>query len=346
LPNDRHWASAGRAAYFRARVAEAQGQRGESLDRYARVVLEHPLAFYMLEAYARLAEADAAGARRTLEGAMTREAEGPLLTQEHPEFARLDFRRGLRLLEAGDVDGAKSEFAHSGALGEDASPETLWAVALLYNLGGAPEIGHAFARSRLTDYLSHYPAGRWKTMWQVAYPPAFAPLVEPESRAHGIPAGLAWAVMREESDFFADAESASNAYGLMQLIASTARGVAAGTVYGWDEAQLKRPDASIALGTKLLGILRAGFAHNRALAIAAYNAGGGAVGRWLAARGDEDFDLWVEEIPFDETRGYLKRVLASEAAYGLLYDPAAWDEVTRLPRSASGALDSRDAGSD
>jgi soluble lytic murein transglycosylase len=344
FPTDRHWATGGRAAYFRARAAEASGRRDEAWERYARIMEQQPLAFYMTQAYGRLAAADPARARQTLDFAMAKEEGGHFLTHEHPEFAGLPFQRGLRLLETGDVEAAKREIAASGVLGDDSEPETLWAVALLYDLGGAPEVGHAFARARLTDYLGHYPAGRWKTMWQVAYPRAFASLVEPESHAHGIPAALTWAIMREESDFYADAKSPSNAYGLMQLIARTARGVAAGTTYGWDEAQLKRPDASIALGTKLLGSLRAQFAHNRALAIAAYNAGGGAVSRWIAARGDQDFDLWVEEIPWDETRGYIKRVLASEAAYGLLYDRAAFDEVLGVARRASGALSPRDRG--
>jgi soluble lytic murein transglycosylase len=345
-PNDRHWATAGRAAYFRARAAQAAGAPEEALTRYERLIDEQPLAFYMTQAYARVAEVDPARARRAVDHALAKEESGPLLTHEHPELAGPAFERGLRLLEAGDVDAAKREILLSGVAGEGAEPETLWAVALLYNLGGAPEIGHAFARSRLTDYLGHYPAGRYKTMWQVAYPPAFAPFVESESRAHGIPVALTWAIMREESDFYPEAKSPSSAYGLMQLIASTARGLTAGTAYAADEKGLKRPDASIALGTKLLGGLRSEFAYNPSLAIAAYNGGGGAVGRWISARGDEDFDLWVEQIPWDETRGYVKRVLSSEAAYGLLYDHAALEEVLSIPRRAAGAAHERDAGSD
>jgi soluble lytic murein transglycosylase len=82
------------------------------------------------------------------------------------------------------------------------------------------------------------------------------------------------------------------------------------------------------------------------LAIAAYNGGAGAVGRWLAARGDEDFDLWVEQIPWDETRGYIKRVLSSEAAYALLYDRASLDEVLGIAERASGSPRAGDAGGD
>ena len=107
--------------------------------------------------------------------------------------------------------------------------------------------------------------------------------------------------------------------------------VARGTGFGSDPDSLKRPDVSIALGAKLLGGFRASYSGNRALAIAAYNGGGGSVGRWLAARPNEDFDLWVEEIPFEETRNYLKRVLGNEAAYAFLYAPASLDEVLALP---------------
>ncbi len=56
-----------------------------------------------------------------------------------------------------------------------------------------------------------------------------------------------------------------------------------------------------------------------ALALAAYNAGPGAVSRWLTARGGLEVDEFVEEIPVEETRGYVKRVLRSYAAYRLLY---------------------------
>jgi soluble lytic murein transglycosylase len=128
-----------------------------------------------------------------------------------------------------------------------------------------------------------------------------------------------------------DAKSPSDAYGLMQIIVPTARGLVRGTAFGADPESLKRPEVSITLGAKLLGSLRASYPDNRALAIAAYNGGGGAVGRWLAARAHEDFDLWIEEIPFDETRGYVKRVLANEASYAFLYAPESLGEVLSLP---------------
>jgi soluble lytic murein transglycosylase len=330
FPADRHWATCARAAYFRARASSKTGDREDARARYAKIIEEDPLTFYMTQAYARLAEDDAAAAKRLLDEAAAREPAGTFLTKFHPELQTKGFGRALPLLEAGDVEAAGRELAAAGLTTDAADPELVWLSAQLFTAADAPEIGHAFARRRVTDHLAHYPAGRWRPMWEIAFPKAFEPLVVRESAAAGIPPALTWAIMREESDFYPEAKSPSNAYGLMQLIASTARGIAAGTPYSWTEEGLKRPDASVALGSKLLGSLRGSFG-NGVLAIAAYNGGGGAVGRWLAARGDLDFDLWVEDIPWEETRGYVKRVLASEAAYAYLYDPAALPEVLSTP---------------
>jgi soluble lytic murein transglycosylase len=349
FPDDRHWATQARAAYFRARVAAATGDADDARQRYLRIIDGYPLAFYMTEAYARVAQGDLALARRTLDAAVAREEPGELVTRAHDELARPAFVRGTRLLEVGEIEAARRELG--SIVGDSTDTEVLWTLALLYNRASAPEVGHAFARAKLTEYVAHYPAGRWRAMWEIAYPRAFETIVAKESAAHGIPTPLTWAIMREESDFYPEAKSAANAYGLMQLIVPTARGVAAGTGLPATEEGLKRPEVSIALGTKLLAGLRAQYDANPSLAIAAYNGGAGAVNRWLDARGNADFDLWVEQIPWDETRGYIKRVIATEAAYALLYDRAALSEVLGIPIRAVGTANARvnaagDGGSD
>lgn len=335
-PDDQYWATAGRAEYFRARVAEKEGQSDDARARYVQVLVRHPFAYYMAQAFARLSQSDPATATRALAALFAGEDSSTFLSSAHKELETPAFARARALLEVGDVDLAKRELALAGATREDVDPEVLWTVALLYDRAGAPEVGHALARQKLRDYLGHYPVGSWRTKWEIAYPRAFDDLVVQDSTANGIPTALTWAIMREESDFVADAKSGSNAFGLMQLIVPTAKGVAHGTGLPFDEASLRLPKVSVALGTRLLGQLRASFADNPTLAIAAYNGGGGAVGRWISARGDEDFDLWVEEIPWEETRGYEKRVLSSEAAYAYLYDPGALDEVLRISSRARG----------
>jgi soluble lytic murein transglycosylase len=318
-----------------ARASAALGDHADARRRYAEIVATYPLSFYMTQAYARLAADDAALAKKTLDLAIAREEPSEFPTRDHVELHSESFARACALLEVGEIDSAKREFAASGALADGADSETVWTVGLLYNRAGAPELGHAFARAKVTDHLGHYPAGRWRVPWEVAFPRAFEPLVLKESTANVIPAPLTWAIMREESDFYPEAKSASNAFGLMQLIVPTAKWMAAGTSYGYDEASLKRPEVSVAFGAKLLGKLRGNFAVNPALAIAAYNGGGGAVGRWVSARPADDFDLWVEQIPWDETRNYIKRVLGSEAAYAFLYEPNALPDVLAIPARVS-----------
>jgi soluble lytic murein transglycosylase len=329
-------ALAGRADYFRARVAQLAGDVDDARRRYAALVVDQPLAYYMLLAYARLRAIDDGLARATLQAAVAREAPGPFLTSDHVEFALPAFDRFARLLEVGEFEGARHAASSGGLLAEGVDPEVLWTIAWLYDRAGAPETGHAFARSRLVEYRAHWPAGRWRLAWEVAFPRAWDAMVARESESSHIPAPLTWAVMREESAFMPDARSAANAIGLMQLIGGTARKVASGTPLPFDEQALQRPQVSIALGTRLLSSLRGSFPGVPALAIAAYNGGPAAVRRWLSDHGADDFDVFVERIPFDETRTYIKRVLASEAAYAFLYAPAALDELLALPARAAG----------
>jgi len=330
-PDDRSWVTSGRAAYFRARASEMKGDLEDARTRYAKIIDDCPLAFYMALAYGRLGVLDEAMAARTLEAAYAREPTGPFVTHEHPELATPAFDRFVRLLEAGDVDAAKKEAARAGFVGDDADHELLWIVADVYDRGGAPELGHAFSRARLQEHLAHYPVGTWRFAWEVAYPRAFDAIVKKESETNGIPMSLTWGIMREESSFLPEVKSGANAFGLMQLLVPTARGIARGGNLPWDDTALKRPDVNIALGTKFLAQLRTSYPQNKTLAVSAYNSGGGAVNRWLAKRTAADFDLFVENIPYEETRGYIKRVLSSQAAYAFLYEREALKEVFAIP---------------
>jgi len=330
----RHWAIAGRAAYFRAKCAAKTGDVDDAKRRWIAIVRSEPLAYYMAQAYDRLAEVDAALARSTLAAAEAAEPAGAFVTRDHPELRSPAFARALALLEVGEIDFARKELYASHVTSERADPELVWLAASLLDRADAPDAGHAFSRGRLSDFLEHYPSGRWRFAWQAAYPRAFDGLVASASREEHVPETVLWGVMREESAFVADIKSPANAHGLMQLLPSTARLVARGTGLASDETALHAPRVSIELGAKLLAQLRASFPDDPSLAIPAYNAGAGAVRAWLKARPTMDFDLWVEEIPFEETRNYTKRVLASELAYAMLYAPDAAKEVLELPAHA------------
>jgi soluble lytic murein transglycosylase len=95
---------------------------------------------------------------------------------------------------------------------------------------------------------------------------------------------------------------------------------------GVSRGKLTDASLNIRLGARYLGDLVRKFDGSIPLALAAYNAGGGAVSRWLEARRGLDVDEFVEEIPVEETRGYVKRVLRSYAAYRLLYGESPREE--------------------
>lgn len=329
-PDDRFYATAGRALYFRGRAAAMTGDAEGARTRYRRVVESYPLGFYMLLAHARLAAEDAAGTKRLLEETIAKDKTGTFPSGPHDVFGSAAFVRAVRLLEVGEIDAARREMTASGALAESADPEVVWAVGALYNQAGIPEIGHAVMRGKLAEYASHYPEGRWRTAWEVAYPRAYEAFVTKACEKNALPRPVAWGIMREESNFWAEAKSPSNAYGLMQLIIPTAKWVSAGTGLGSDELSLKKPEVSIELGTRLLGQLRQRHGHP-VLAIAAYNAGSGASDRWVKAPLSTDLDLFVDLIPYEETRNYVKRVLGTQTAYAYLYDNAVLNESLALP---------------
>lgn len=337
-----HWATAGRIAYFRARLQQQKGDTAGATTAYAAIVREHPMQFYMFQAHARLATLDAALAKKTIDDLANAEPAGAMLSHEHEATKKLAFVRGVRLLEVGETDAAKKEFASSGATSESAEPELVYAIADLFDRAGAFDWAVGISRARVTEHVQHAPSGRWRHAWEAAYPKAFEDVVRKGANDRGIPVSLVWGVMREESGFVADAKSPSGALGLMQLMPNTAKELARGTDMAFDDETLKRPDMSVAYGTKLLANLRVQYAATKPLAIGAYNAGSGAVNRWLAqAAGGPgaglrpmergDFDLWVELIPFEETRGYVKRVLASQGTYAFLYETNERAEVLGLP---------------
>jgi soluble lytic murein transglycosylase len=324
--------SAGRTPYFLARAMVSSGDIAGGKRALSDVIRNYPLSYYMLHAYARLAEIDERDAKAVLDESLLREPAGRFVIEDDPLFHTAGFARATELLRQGENDFARRELSKLGLLKDGATPRSLWAASSLYARAGLPQLSHALPRFRVNDWLSHYPTGRWREAWEMAFPRAFADVVEREAKRNGIPSALAYAVMREESAFDPDAASPARAFGLMQLIVPTARKVARDVGLVYEEGALYRPEMNVALGCRFLAELRAKFPVNPSLAISAYNAGPGAPARWVATRESDDFDLWVEQIPYDETKKYTKKVLASYAAYSFLYDRDRADAALKLPR--------------
>ncbi len=148
------------------------------------------------------------------------------------------------------------------------------------------------------------------------YPLAFQDEFESSSQQASIPANWAYGVARSESLFMRDVRSHAGAIGLMQLMPATGRQVARELRLPYaGVATLTNPEDNIRLGTTYLGQMAERYGGNRVLATAAYNAGPHRVDKWLPDEGSLDARIWIENIPYNETRKYVRRVLAAETIF-------------------------------
>lgn len=153
----------------------------------------------------------------------------------------------------------------------------------------------------------------------LAYPLAFRDTILSYAGTYGLDPLLVAALIREESRFKPTARSYVGATGLMQLMPGTARGLAAGAGIKPGALDLNNPQVNIALGTRYLAANIKSFNGMAFLAVAGYNAGTGAVRGWLGRYPVSDPDEFIENIPYTETRDYVKKVYASYWMYRRVY---------------------------
>jgi soluble lytic murein transglycosylase len=243
------------------------------------------------------------------------------------------FRRAFALFSVGEVSLASWELKVLGFSGESADVElALLSVALLER-ANAPEQALELARRHMPRLMRRAPIGGDVALYELVYPVAYAHLIEKAAKKEGAPAAFVRAVAREESGFNPDAVSRAHAYGLVQMLLPTAKLLVKTKAERVRDAKtLLKPELNLTLGARFMAGLASSFHNQYALVPPAYNAGPGAVARWLKERGHEPLDVWVENIPYDETRGYTRRVLQSYGVYHWL----ASNEMLHLPLEPTG----------
>jgi len=133
---------------------------------------------------------------------------------------------------------------------------------------------------------------------------------------------LVAALVAQESTFDPKIRSAADAWGLMQILPSTGRRYARTLkIRRFTTARLTDPETNVRIGTTYLAELVKRFG-GVAPALAAYNAGENRVSRWLAERPGLDRDEFIDNIPFPETQGYVKKIIGTAEDYRLLYRTA------------------------
>ena len=284
--------------YWAGRAAEAAGRSVDARDYLSRA------SAYRDQFYGQLA-AERLGL--TME-APTDAINGPVDPAARTAFYKSEVVRAAQFL--GTIGAHEDQTAFTRQIANDATTDSDHVLAAeLARTLGRPDLAVMVGRSALVNGVSDYTLTGFPT---VNIP---ASATGSWSIAHGI--------MRQESQFDRALISRAGARGVMQLMPGTGREQAGKLGLAWDSGMLlSSTDYNIQIGTAYFARLYERFG-SYPLAIAAYNAGGGNVNKWLAANGDPrtgavDWIDWIEAIPFDETKRYVQHVLENAVVYDLI----------------------------
>jgi soluble lytic murein transglycosylase len=196
------------------------------------------------------------------------------------------------------------------------------------NLDALYMVGSLSDREQAEDQKQYRSLRTQADYWQTLYPFPFADQISNWSQQRQINPMLVTALIRQESRFEPQIKSVVGAAGLMQVMPETAEFIA--TQIKVKSYSLTNPEDSIKFGTWYLGHTHDEYSGNSMLAVASYNAGPGAVSEWLTASKSRDPDEFVEVIPYEETRGYVKSVFGNYWNYLRLYNPEIAQQVSQV----------------
>src|SRR5579864_8663713 len=292
--------------YWAARAVAQTGHADLAAGDYRRAATLYGDTYYGQDAAVRL-------------GAPVRAAIGPALP-DVPTGAIPALDRFRELDALAQTDDATRDLEAAAQIAPGANrPAVLTLLSRRYIEFDTPRRGIGVAEDA-RDALGTPAAHRLPlTLWQALYPRSQWTALTQAAIRDGVDPYLIAGVIREESRFDPTAISSAGAYGLMQLMPGTAQSTARSLgMTSPDQRGLADPATNIVLGAAVLKaeLMRFGRVD---LALAAYNAGPNAVRQWQAAGSGADPDTFVEEIPYGETRGYVKTVQQSAAMYRWLY---------------------------
>jgi len=194
----------------------------------------------------------------------------------------------------------------------------LWWKAQLHLWNGDRNNAHNVVRLNLSHYIRSA-GSRPQYFDSLLYPLDYLNHIIDLSARNKLDPYYVMALICQESHFEHSAVSPVGAVGLAQLMPRTARSEARKLGLNYSQSKLRDPEYNLRLGTSYLAGLLADFAGDTVLALAAYNAGESAAQAWYEEFGDRERDVFIDQIPFRETRLFIKRNIEHKAAYRRLY---------------------------
>ena len=327
------------ATYWLGRAWERRGDREQAARQFAQLMKDSPRTYYGLLAAKRApgaaagpgaavggrGEPKASRADTTIEPSGSgKSASGggaaPFAFPADPReglLGDLRFDRAVALREVGLREFADEELDEltRRSVGE---PRRLYALSAAYV---ADERYHMALRILRRSFQGTARSGGTspREFWEMFYPLGWRDALTAAAGRASLDPFLVAAVVREESSFYPQARSRVGARGLMQLMPDTGRAVAQARQIPFPDVEvLDHPVTNLEIGTIFLGGLLREFGDARRAA-AAYNAGPTRAREWWANRKTDDLEVWVEQIPFNETRAFVKRVMLSWQEYQRVY---------------------------
>ena len=337
----------GRAGYWAARDSERAGRMAEACALYDAVLHRYSANWYGYLATQRIANLKSLNrcspAQNFAADSLVGKAAANLKTVTvAPETSgakeQAHFDKAEQLSTVGLFEWAIEELTEASRTAPN-SPKVNLAVAKLYRLREDNVSALLTLAKSYPDYSQMFPEEMSREEWDIFYPLNHWEQIKIWANNRRLDPYLVAGLIRQESVFNPRAKSGANAYGLMQLLIPTARGVA--RKYGTEAAitgeSLFQPALNIELGTAYMRDQLDKFGRIEFMAVA-YNAGPGRVPQWRATLPLE-MDEFAEAIPFRETKGYVQGVVRNTAQYRRLYDENGKFKPNVGTRSVRGVID-------
>jgi soluble lytic murein transglycosylase len=303
------------ALYWTGRATERKSGLAAAKPLYIRVMTEAPRSYYGGLAARRVAPPRAATA--DLQIRLPNDPSAAVAAD--PAFVRVALLRRIGLVE---YAWQELEELVRRSVGDTMR---LYALSGTYMKEERYDLALRILRRHFGSLASTGHASLPRAFWEMLYPFGWEDHVREAAERSGLDPFLVAAVVREESGYYPRAVSPAGARGLMQLMPGTAQPMAEVRGLPFRNGDLLYdPVANLQIGTSFLAGLMKEFGDPR-LALAAYNAGPRRAREWWKARRSDDVEVWVEQIPYDETRLYVRRVMLS------------WDEYRRIYSAESTA---------
>ncbi len=299
--------------YWDAQAHDKLGHPDVANARLALIVSDYQNSYYGRMASKQLADRSASN---TQVAATSGVADAPQTIPDPGLPPTHDLIRQLIAVEL--YDDAMNELLYAQRTWGD-SPAIQATIGLVYSKTGELRRGINAMKRAYPQYLAAGGEQLPVDMLRVLFPVAYFDLIKKHAAERGLDPYLVSALMAQESTFDPSIKSSANAVGLMQVLPSTGRRLAKRVgVKRYRNALLIDPDTNIRLGTELFSNLvdRFGGVH---LALASYNAGESVVARWMAERPGITKEEFIDDIPYPETQGYVRKIIGTAEDYRRLY---------------------------